>query len=273
MLRKSHPSRLMKKRRRRLILKWTLLSFLVLFIIALPAIIGRLSSIHITNITVSGTRVVPEGEVRSLVLGSLDDNYFGIYPKNNILLFSKKDTKKLLEEKFFRISEVDISIENFQTLSINIKEREPDALWCDDEGGCFFLDKTGLIFDKAPEFTDEVFVSFRGELENGDSEKKITSRIMDEETFIQFRDFLSFLRSLDLTPVLVKKLVENEYEIFLSTNEKIIITTLVPLSQTALNLSSVISDPNLSLRSESGLNVHSLDLRYGNRVFFVRKGE
>mgnify|MGYP000449587163 CR=1 FL=1 len=253
--------------------RWVLFFLLAVFVVALPAILTRLSFLQIIEIRVSGVRVVSSDAVRDLTIEELSEYYFGIYPKKNIFFFSKKDIIETLKENFPRISSVGVSIEGFKSLSVEIVEREPSALWCEADDICFFLDESGFVFDRAPQFTDAVFVSFLGDLELGPSDAPVGRNFLNPELFGDLDRFLLALRRLDLPPALVKRTTLDEYEISLVSGEKILISMSVPLSQIISNLSSLLSDPKLSIRDSFGLSVSSLDLRFGNKVFFVRKVE
>lgn len=82
---------------------------------------------------------------------------YGIFPqylKNNksYATFFCSDLKKYFLKQHPEIEKMDMKL-NFKkgTLLVNIKQREIDFLWCVQGGDCFYMDKNGVVFEKAPE--------------------------------------------------------------------------------------------------------------------------
>jgi cell division septal protein FtsQ len=151
-----------------------------------------------------------------------------------------------------------------------VEEREPEFLWCNDE--CFFLDIEGYIFDQAPQFTGSGYVSFFGEL-NAEGANPIGEQFLEGQEFSKISTLISGMKILTLNPAEVRVMAQYEYEVTLATGETVLVATVEPVEGTLANLKAVLLDPKLSLRSGSTLSFETLDMRYGNKVFFIKKGE
>lgn len=171
------PSAIKQKRRSRS-LRQLLFIFLglVLIFIGLGAL-SHLPSLTITDIHVSDTKVLDKQELQNKTLEYLSGNKAFFYSRGNIFLFSKTELGLYLQESFPRIYAVSSIERNKNTLKIEIEERAPAYTWCGNsapvfadrfkEKECFFLDQSGFIFDKAPFFTDGVYLTIYGGLSEG----------------------------------------------------------------------------------------------------------
>jgi len=124
---------------------------------------------RIENINISGANVVPMEDVRSLVQEKLKGNYFYIYARENSWLFPKSEIEKSLLQTFPRLSSAMLLREDDNAISVKLSERKPYALWCGKEPkevlkDCWFIDNSGFVFDKAPVFSDGVYVEIYAKL-------------------------------------------------------------------------------------------------------------
>lgn len=127
-----------KIRRKRSILKNRFFGIVLLVIILIILFVYFLffhSFFQIKNIEVSGNNKVKTEQINNLI------------EKKNIFLFNKNETRKRILNNFSEIVEVDIKRNLPVTIKIEIEERKPVALIC--QNNCFFIDKEGIIFEKA----------------------------------------------------------------------------------------------------------------------------
>lgn len=249
-----------------------LIVFVVLFIVLVPAILARLSFWKIKNIEVNNNATISGEAIRSSVEGKLAGSYYYLFPRSNILLYPKEKIENDLKVKFPRIESVTVSMKAMDTIVVNIMERKPVAEWCTGEaatdGGCYFLDNTGLVIDKSPTFTKNVYTTYFGNLVGN----PVGHQYVSANDFNDLQNFVETLKTLSLVPVSVEANPDNDYTLTLSGGEVILFTLRQKMSNTISNLESVLTDPKLVLRSSTGLSVSSLDLRYGNKVFYKKKG-
>lgn len=262
--------RLLKKKRQRIIMRSVLVTCVVLAILFVPVLLLRLSFWTIQTISITGNAAVSEDSIRDVVRNEIQGTYFHLYSKSNIFLYPKSHIERTIRSQFSRISDVSVSMKSLKEIELNIVEQKPSALWCSEaHANCYFLNSEGFIFDQAPEFTDNVFVVFTGNTK----ENPIGQSYIPKEEFVKLNSLITEIRGLNLAIVSVDSLPDNDYAMVLATGETIFVTTRQDTDVTFSNLESVLNDPKLQLRKGDGLSVLSVDLRFGNKVFYKQKGK
>ncbi len=256
--------RLLKKRRKRIIMRIVLSVCALVAVIALPALLLRLSFWNIRTIEVSGIKAVSETDVRSAVESKLEGTYFHIFPRSNIVIYPKRSIEETVKTSLQRIDGATVKRKSLSSIEVSISERAPVALWCGSASSsdCYFLDKSGLIFDRSPEFSNNVYVTYSGNV----SGEPIGKYFAESAEFSRVQDFVQAVKSLALSPFAVTAMPNNDYRISLPKGEEILFTTRESLEETVSNLQSVLSDPKHSVRSGDSLSVTSIDLPFGNKV-------
>ncbi|MCF7835906.1 MAG: FtsQ-type POTRA domain-containing protein [Candidatus Marinimicrobia bacterium] len=255
-----------RTKRKRAFFRFSLL-FFVLLILLSGGIWGVFSveSLKIKGVSVEGVSVLSEKEIKETVESIMSANLFFVLPKDRIFTFSDKKTEDALLEKFGRISEIEIKrglVDS--TILIKIKEREPVALFCWDEveEECFFLDKDGLLFEKAPVFSAGVFLKFFDHRKYGTSiGKKELSLSKD-----QLQKIIDFKKRLE--PIfLVEKInlkEEGACEFYSTDGWYLILDIKNDWNLVYDNLITLFENEI----SKDGGNLEYVDLRFGNKVFF-----
>jgi hypothetical protein len=79
---------------------------------------------------------------------------FPQYLENNksYATFFNSNLENLLLNKYPKIEKINIEFDiRKSTLTVNIQQRVIDFLWCIQDSGCYYMDKNGVIFEKALE--------------------------------------------------------------------------------------------------------------------------
>ncbi len=146
------------------------LSCLAIFVSAIFAVTNYLTHfdrLYLKKVYVSGNREINSDLIFGIVEKNLDGKYYGIYPKNNLLIYPKKEIENALENSLSWIARADVTA-TFGSISVNIMEREPKYFWCDDQSKpsiehvCYYVDENGYVFDLAPKFSDHIYFEFYG---------------------------------------------------------------------------------------------------------------
>jgi hypothetical protein len=79
---------------------------------------------------------------------SIEGKYFGLYNKNNFLLYPESKAEEKLLEVEKRIKSADISYSSFSgDIEVDIKEKTAVFLYCvNKKTDCYFMEKNGQIF-------------------------------------------------------------------------------------------------------------------------------
>ncbi len=255
-------SRRLKRKRFLLKAAFAVGVFLVLF--AVVSAMFYIPALRIKNIEIRGNSTLGNGEITSAVSGFLREKYFLIIPKDNILIFPKEEISVELMKKFDRIEKIKVIGVFPDSISINITERNPTALFCgknfprsltSGELVCFFVDENGMVFEKAPLFSDNVYVKFYNGKKDG--LKKIN----------KFKDLMKFIEAALNGGVKIRKIVlekEGLKKIYTSEGWYIMLNE-------GDNFQTAFENLKLALEEKIKDNrkyLEYIDLRFGNKLFY-----
>lgn len=187
--------------------------------------------IHAISI-ISDEESVADEKIKQEMLFFLQGEYLGIFPKNNLLIFNKRQLKKNTKEKFREIRDISIRRKFPDELEVFIEKRQIRIIWCSREN-CFLVDERGEAFlEFTEDWSDIPKVSDASEKEVGVGDRvaspefvlfleKITQEV-ERETGIVLTDEL---RTPSAMSEEVRVRTEEGWEIFFSANRKIEIQT------------------------------------------------
>lgn len=205
-----------KRIRRRKILSFFILLavFFVLF-----TVLSNFRFMRFDMVVSNGVKVLEKEEIESFVKEKMSKRRALIFPGDSVIFYDRQSIKDSLMERFSRIEEVDLS-KNGHTLVVKIKEYEGSYLWCGTEenmeGNCFFLDKTGHLFDKAPYFSGGAYLKFYGP-KDFSQENIVGKELVPEDLFNRFLNIEDKLKYLgfELSSMTIKE--ENQLDISVIT--------------------------------------------------------
>ena len=277
--RRFQTSRVAKRRRKRLLLKFGAVVLVVVFLIGFFSWLSHRTEVSIANIFIEGSSVVSEEEILALVNEKLAGDYLKLFSKSNILLYPRRDIQATALNSFKRLESVELSFEDFRSISVTVQERKPHALWCehvrgedfedetqDEQGRCYFLDERGLIFSKAPDFTGNVFFEYYGPIDEGEV---IGQQFLTENEFRTISFFINSSRDSGLEPISLALSGSTDVELRLSDGSRIIFGREQDFDEVIENLQSVFESETFT--EKEPLELDYIDLRFGNRVFYKFK--
>lgn len=145
-MRRTRPHRI---KRRKPILKrpvFWLMFFLLLLIVAATYFLVFFEKIQIKEINIYGNEKVSAEELKELVLEKIKQKFLFL-DSQSIFLVSLARIKESILEQYSDVDSVEIKRILPSTLTVDIKEREPLAIFC-NKTECFFIDKKGVAFEK-----------------------------------------------------------------------------------------------------------------------------
>lgn len=265
--------KLAQYKREVLIVKIGFFVLLFLLILSLLIYLSRISRFHLNKIIIEGNSVTLESEIKETILRNTAGYYFKMFPRKNIFIYPKSRIKEDLMEEFKRIKSVELSIEDTEELHITIKEREPDTLWCGlkkvDKSDCYFVDKDGYVYSKAPNFSGDVFFKVYGEVNGGGP---IGGQFLQQSKYQSLLFFKSAIEEALLKPVAVFKSIDGDMEIYLDDDSRIIYNLEQDINRLATDLALILkNDSFLKEMAEKGTPLDYVDLRFGNKVYYKFK--
>lgn len=292
---KYRSTKLRQRRKKEFWLKLSLIIIVLLCLVFSVSKIFGIERINITQFKISGNEVVSSESVQDEVTEIMSGNYLKLFSKSNFLIYPKQDIEETLLTIFPRFNEVDLNVDNFNILKIDVVERNPYVLFCEkglfenekissinviseetDESiaeetvklkeRCLFVDNTGFVFDKAPNFPKEIFFKYYVGMAGEESLGKFA---FEGEKFKELDSFIQFLNGLGLSPYKLEIEKEN-YEIYFAENSRLIFEIDQDIKEVTTNLQSVL---NMEDFEEEGSlwNIEYIDLRFGNKVFYKIK--
>ena len=232
----------------------------------------------LTHIVVSGEDKVPESDLLSTIDEVLAPSYLSLLSRRVNWFYPRQELKQRLTTEFPELFSIEIANSSFGTLWVEVAERKPVALWC-QESGCYFIDETGLLYSRAPHFSNAPLFTLTGE----SLPLPIGSRPLPTSQFASLLQLKSKIdQSLAANPAFAKQTVnaallsqpvdysfsirdlrrEAESWELLAVRETSAVTTSLRL-EAALATPSFLTEYNLA-----STTLDFLDVRFGRKVFY-----
>ncbi|MES2023588.1 MAG: hypothetical protein V4439_02805 [Patescibacteria group bacterium] len=264
-----HLEELRKKKLK--ILRNRILFFVVSFLIIIggSAGISHIPKLLIKSVEVRGVKILDADVLQGEVEGTFKSKY-NIFSKYNVFIYPKSKISRILAQ-IPRIKTFDISLENFNHLVVNISERENKYIWCGDEmpadnaslknTDCYFMDENGYVMEQAPYFSGDVYFRFFGKI-NGDSENPSSNYFLPN-IFGKISLFKTNLEKMGLKLSSFSAKENGDMEMRLSSGSTILFKGDADFDKLTENLqAALVTEPDLINKS--------VDLRFGNKVYFLK---
>ena len=273
-------SRMRARRRRLFFIRASIILFFILIIVFGLAILSGNEKVKVQTVLVSGNAAVSTEDILNIVRRDMAGRYWHLFSRSNSILFPRLKVKADILNEITVIRDLDISWENWQTLSIIIEERKPHSVWCGQdiktpESNCYFVDKYGYIYDQAPSFSGSVYIKNYGSVILTSNDVSQTSYIgnyyLPTDTYIQIFGLIQILGDNGL------KIVSVFYDGFdcrfiLEVGPEIIINSKEGFELPLKNLLTAIKTKNLDLEKDAA-TINYIDLRFDNKIVIGKKGE
>lgn len=240
------------------------------FLFVLSAWLSYRPAFRISEVTVEGARAVDVKNVHNVAEAQLARHLLWKIDRNNALLYPRSGMRLAIMAVDTRIKSADLVVSDKQ-LTVRLSEYSPSFLWCPPESattttttvtaGCYFADSAGHIFAPAPEYSGNPFLVFM--TTRSDKNK---SAVLPQEEFTKINIFLRKLNDFFLTPRTVRQSGANDFTITTDQSWEIRWSSARDPEEDAHNLALVLE--NLSKDHMSTSTLKSVDLRFGNKVFY-----
>jgi hypothetical protein len=244
-----------------------------------------LPAFTIDNIEVSGNYIINDSSIDNFVRNKLNGKYLFIFNKSNSFIYPHKDIYDGLIDEFPRIEFLSLKRTNLKTLTVEIKERSGSYLYCGEivpesrnEVGenCYFVNREGYIFDKAPYFSGNVYFKFYTKVIGpGGKNNFIKSYVLDNDYFHRLVKFIGQINSSGMRPIYIvinKEDGSSTLYIYNSNNgkyPKIIFKNDADLNLIFENLSTAMEKKEFKEDVMSNINnLNYIDLRFKDKVLY-----
>jgi cell division septal protein FtsQ len=256
-----------KRRRRKKIIRALLVIFLVLFFIAAFIFAFRIPQILITTVSVEGNTGIQTADIQKIANRDLSGFYYFLFPKNNILIYSKQQIIRDIRTTFTQAGTISVSDSSLDSITIAISERKPNDLWCDSTSTstCYFMDKTGYIFSLAPTVTGSVYLKYFGGFEGNPIDKQF----IPTDKIAALDAFAVSVKNLGLVPQSITIMSYNEYRMQIAGNGVIFFNNETPFDAELSNLAVLLQQKDFTPLATGGIpQFEYIDLRYGNKLIY-----
>jgi len=267
--------KLAERMRRQLLLRLSVSVVVIIILVSFGSWFLHRPSLQIHEIVIHGNSVISDSDLKKITKEVLEGKYFFLFPRTNTFIYPEKEIETSVLSSFRQIESVDLVRTNFQTLSMEVEEQSPYALWCFQEiletekvqDICYFLNREGLVFSKAPNFTGNVFFRFYGDLDDTDPIGKYYLKVNNE--FNRASVLIDSITSLSIVPIELHPLGEDDMELYMDDGSKVLFTRKQSSSEVLDNL-KVVLESEIFKDKERG-DIEYIDLRFGNKVYFKLK--
>jgi len=272
------PSQMRARRRRLFFVRSSIVLFFLFIMTISLAIFSGHEKVKIQTIIVSGNAAVSSDEVLALVNRDMAGRYLYLFAKSNSLIFPRFQIKKDLLNEIKTINSVDISWEDWQTISISITERKPHSVWCGQdikvlEQKCFFIDKGGYIYSDAPSFSGDIFIKNYGatvlDLDDISNISYIGNYFLPAATYQQIFSLIQILEQSSIK-VVALSFDGYDYKFILKSGPEIIFNDKTDFALSFGNLFTAIETGNLDLVKDANI-INYIDLRFDNKIVVGKK--
>ncbi|HEY5588295.1 MAG TPA: hypothetical protein VIK86_04985 [Candidatus Paceibacterota bacterium] len=260
----------------------------ILLFILFVSIIGALSFFsgdkHLTidKVLITGTHIINQSDIESEIFQDMSGKYLYLFSRNNSFIYPHQKIYKDLILNFPRIQSLSLKRDNLKTLHIDIVERTGSSLYCgsnipenkEDIGeNCYFINNDGLIFDKAPYFSGNVFFKYYLTLKDYDI-NPLGKQVVDINQFHKLTGFIDEIISLGFKPISIVVEQDGTNSLYLNhgvndTSPKIIFKSDNDLNLIYENLSISMRKKEFADEINSKYNtLLYIDLRFTDKVLY-----
>ena len=269
-----------KARKRKVLIRRILFIF-VLICIVIGGLAGltHWSKLAIARTYVYGTVILNPDDIRAAARDIMSGHNMLIFAQNNAALYPHDAMDRDLLVQFPRIKDISVGLSSWHTLEIDVSERQPVALWCDNApsdstttpvtttvSNCYFLDQTGFVFAHAPDFSGDAYFKYYGLLPYASPIG--ADYLSSPDTFGQLASFVDMVKALNVTPLYIVATDEHDFDMYIYGGGKITFDDKTPLADTAHNLQVLLQTHGLVPQQNGELLVDYIDLRFGNKVYY-----
>jgi hypothetical protein len=263
---------------------------LVVFCIALWiycfSCLTYLNAFTINNFAVNGVDPSNAAKVEGVAQDAIGGSYLGLFAKSNIFIYPHSRVAAAIQANLPSIENLTIRRQGLQGLEINVVEKTPAALICatlpdfsgesltiDDSNNCYFVDKTGYIFERDTNASSSLSIYNRYYFPDLSGAASTTSSIIGSyatstKEFTELQKFTAGARQAGLEPAAILAKDGGEYEMY-ANNTVIYFNDQRPFPDQLSNLSAFWNKMNNGNGSSTKkANLEYIDVRYGSNVFY-----
>ena len=263
---RKHKQKILKRNKNRYIRKAIIYFVFIMTFLYGVSFWSNFHSFQIEKINVFGNRFIDTDLVKAEINNELSGKYIFLIPKKNFLFIPKSQIRKKLESNV-TIENIEITKSDLQTITIEILEYKPIASYCVTENDCYFVNKFGTFFVKAPEVYLDNLIELKTTKEFGG--EILGQNFVDKDIFEKLLEKIDLLKGENIE---IREIYTEDFETFnLKTisGPTIIVEKEDKPEEIISNLKSAINQE--SINEVQFNNIDYIDLRFEDKVFYKLK--
>lgn len=236
----------------------------------------------VERVDISGAQAVESSAIEAFAREELKGNYYFVYARENSYLFPGREIEQGLLEMFPRLASARAEPIAPHAIAIKVSERKPYALWCGTahletwfpSEPCWFIDDTGFVFDRAPIFSDGVYVAYYSTLE-GARDGDVLRAHIPASRFALMHDLMRALAREGNETLRIEAKPEGEMTLTMKKSTSYPVLAGVELRfKDAMNAEAITKNllAALPVQFPDGTTPKKkllyIDMRFGNKIFF-----
>jgi len=232
----------------------------VLLIVSILSFVSSLDFFQVKNIQVSSGSNKEVAEAEGIVEKDLGGEKFWFFPHSDIFFVSVKKISQDIANSVSNAGKVSVSKELFGTITVNIEDKTPVALWCLYDS-CLDIEANGVAFAKA-ESTSSLVV-----FKNG-STPTIGAAPLSADKFVPLLIFINDLPQREIFASSVTINQDGTDNIYVGTSTSLVVDPSKDLSQALSNLDRILEDKNSGISVSTLSSLRYIDLRFPDKIFY-----
>ncbi|MFH1170073.1 MAG: hypothetical protein V1704_00695 [Candidatus Vogelbacteria bacterium] len=239
----------------------------------------NIPALALTRIVVVGAKKISTERLTSAIEKILAGQYLGLFNHRVNWFYPREIILKSLPQRFPELALVNVTNPSVGTLRVEVVERQPTALWCEEKPTCYFIDQTGLIYAPAPYFSNSPLVTLTGPalpipigsrplpISNFESLRALELTINQQ---LQTNNDLAFQM---IEAVALAEPVDYVFEVRNRRQQshgwQLLVARQTPIATALSRLTSALASPAFLADYHSATtSLESIDVRFGRKVFY-----
>lgn len=220
--------------------------------------------LRLKNIEFSGVDILEKEKILAVLKNEISGYSYWFFPKDSVFLTDEKKLAHKIADYFPEMEKVSVEKKYFSSnILITLSKRLPFGIYCRKEE-CFFTDKNGIIFERAPQMEGSAVLKFIDERkENVQIKLGEKPPLENFDNIFNFSVKISENQNFRLTRIVIKS--KDEIEIFTTENWRLIIDNALNPEKTSQNLNIALQN----IKKKEVLDY--IDLRFGSKIYYKFK--
>lgn len=258
--------------------KYTVYGLIVLNLFLFIFCLARFSSLDyfdIKSVTVKGAQYQISQKIEYQVSKILYGKYFGIFSKSSIFTYPKNQLISSIGQISPDLQSVNIYKDGRNGIVVDVVSKKPNAVVCPtlpddnmDINPCYFVDWSGLVFDKATTTTEMIRTYYMPSLSDSTTTESLVGLYATTSSdFIKLENLYKKIIESNLLPDYI--LLNNNGELEIYVNDMVVyMNNGRSYDEQFENFLAFWNHSNLE---RPNVSYEYIDVRYGSNVFFREK--